>query len=175
MGRSRPGLAARLGAAATVVSGAAAGTLLLAMMLVTVVDVAGRYFLNAPLLGAFEMTQLLLAAIVYAGLPAVSQRDGHITIDLLDTVTPARVVPWRELMVHAACTAFFAVLAWRLWVLAGESREWGDVTQYLGWPLSPIVYFGAAMAAVGAVIHLGRLFAPFAGRAGRRGKGGDFA
>jgi TRAP-type C4-dicarboxylate transport system permease small subunit len=132
---------------------------LVLMMLVTVVDVAGRYFLNAPLKGAFEMTQFLMAAIVYAGLPHVTLRDGHITIDLLDAVTPPRVIPWRELMVQSVCAAAMAVVAWRLWVLAGEAQDWGDRTQYLGWPLAPIIWFGAALCAVAAVIHLGKVFA----------------
>lgn len=140
-------------------SGAAAGVFLGLMMLVTVIDVAGRYFLNAPLKGAFEMTQFLMAAIVYAGLPHVTMRDGHITIDLLDAVTPPDVVPWREIMVQTICAAAMTVVAWRLSVLAGEATEWGDVTQYLGWPLAPIIWFGAALSAVAAVIHLGKLFA----------------
>ena len=128
------------------------------MMLVTVVDVVGRYFLNAPLPGAFEMTQFLMAAIVYAGLPHVSQRESHITIDLLDGVTPDRVVSLRDLVVNGLCAVTFAVLSWRLWVLAEEAKEWGDVTQYLGWPLFPIIYFGAALCAIAAVIHLEKVF-----------------
>jgi len=139
-------------------SGLVAGAFLVLMMLVTVVDVVGRYFLNAPLPGAFEMTQFLMAAIVYAGLPNVSQRESHITIDLLDNVTPGSLKPLRDIAVNALCTAAFAVLSWRLWVLAQEADEWGDVTQYLGWPLSPIIRFGAAMCAVTAVIHLGKVF-----------------
>ena len=142
----------------TGLSGLAAGTFLVLMMLVTVVDVAGRYFLNAPLPGAFEVTQFLMAAIVYAGLPNVSQRESHITIDLLDGVTPSGAVPIRNFAVNALCTAAFAVLAWRLWVLAGEAAEWGDVTQYLRWPLSPIIRFGAALSAITAAIHLGKVF-----------------
>lgn len=139
-------------------SGLTAGAFLVLMMLVTVVDVVGRYFLNAPLPGAFEMTQFLMAAIVYAGLPNVSQRESHITIDLLDNVTPGRLVPFRDLAVNALCAIAFAVLAWRLWLLAQEAVEWGDVTQYLGWPLYPIIRFGAALCTVTAAIHLGKVF-----------------
>ncbi|SEP16632.1 TRAP-type C4-dicarboxylate transport system, small permease component [Salinihabitans flavidus] len=138
-------------------SGLVAGVFLLLMMLVTVVDVTGRYFLNAPLPGAFEMTQFLMAAIVYSGLPNVSQRESHITIDLLDSVTPDRLITLRDLAVNALCCSAFAVLSWRLWVLAGEAAEWGDTTQYLGWPLSPIIRFGATLCAVTAVIHLGKV------------------
>lgn len=138
-------------------SGVLAGVFLVLMMLVTVVDVLGRYLLNTPLPGGFEMTQFLLAAIVYAGLPQVSRRGGHIKIDLLDPVTPKEVVPFRDLFIELICTAAFTILSWRLFVLAGQSWEWGDVTQYLGWPLAPIIFFSSALSAVAAIIHAGRM------------------
>ena len=138
-------------------SGVLAGIFLVLMMFVTVVDVFGRYLLNTPLPGGFEITQFLLAAIVYAGLPQVSRRAGHIKIDLLDSVTPSNVVPFRDVMIELICAAALAVLSWRLFVLAGQSWEWGDVTQYLGWPLAPIIYFSSALSAVASIIHIGRL------------------
>lgn len=159
MTEPRPGLARRARSALSGLFGGVAGALLVAMMMVTVVDVVGRYFLNAPLPGGFEITQFLMAGIVYAGLPKVSDRESHITIDLLDGVTPGRIVPLRDLLINAICTAFFALLAYRLWILAGEAAEWGDTTQYLQWPLAPMIRFGAGMFAVVAVIHLGKVWA----------------
>jgi len=171
----RPSVRERLGTLATTLSSATAGLFLILMTAVTVTDVAGRYFLNMPLPGAFEMTQFLMAAIVYSGLPAVSHKDGHITIDLLDTVTPDRLVPVREFLVQTACAFFFAILAWRLFVLAEEAAEWGDVTQYLGWPLSPIIFFGSALSVVGGAIHLGKVFAALSTALGLDLNKGGFA
>ena len=42
------------------------------MMMITAVDVAGRYLFNKPLAGGFELTEMLLAALIYCGLPLVS-------------------------------------------------------------------------------------------------------
>ena len=112
-----------------------------------------------------------MAAIVYAGLPRVSQRGRHITIDLFDGVTPAGIRPLRDLAINAVCTAFFAGLAWRLWLLAGEAAEWGDITQYLRWPLAPIIWFGATLSAAAAVVHLGKVFAILRRIAGLTGDG----
>ena len=136
----------------------AAGLFLFALMMVTVVDVVGRYFFNAPLPGGFELTEFIMAAIVYAGLPLVSKRDGHITIDLLDEVTPARLVPPRDILVHLVCTGCFGVFAWRLWLLGNQIAEYGDVTEYLRLPQAPIIYLGALLCAVAAIIHLAKLF-----------------
>lgn len=154
-----PTLASRLHGAVIGLSGAAAGTFLVIMMLVTVVDVGGRYLLNMPLRGGFEMTQFLMAAVVYAGLPNVTLRDSHITIDLFDSLTHPRVIPWREMMVHSVCCIAFAVLAWRLYEVGNDARDWGDITQYLRWPRYPIVYFGALCCAIAAVLHMGKVFA----------------
>ncbi|MEJ8572773.1 TRAP transporter small permease [Microbaculum marinum] len=140
------------------VCGGAAGVFLFILMMLTVVDVVGRYFLNAPLPGGFELTEFIMAAIVYAGLPVVSAAGAHITIDLLDDVTPARVVPWQSLMVNVACAGCFGVFAWRLWLLGNQISEYGDVTEYLGIPQSPVIYLGAATSAVAAIIHLSKLF-----------------
>ncbi len=48
------------------------GAMLLAMMGLTVADVLGRYLLGAPITGATELTEMMLAAVIFLGLPAVS-------------------------------------------------------------------------------------------------------
>ena len=57
--------------------------LLVALIAVTCVDVIGRYFLNTPLTGAFEMTEILLAALVFSALPMTTERRAHVEVDLL--------------------------------------------------------------------------------------------
>ncbi|RCV85674.1 TRAP transporter small permease subunit, partial [Vreelandella rituensis] len=42
-----------------------AGATLFALMLLTTADVVGRYFFNAPILGTVELTQQMLAAVVF--------------------------------------------------------------------------------------------------------------
>lgn len=139
-------------------AGGVAGVLMASMMMVTVIDVLGRYLFSLPFPGAFEVTQLLMAAIVFAGLPHVSKRENHITIDLLDPVTPAAVVPLRNAVVNLLCALCFTVIAWRLFVVAQDAVRFQDVTQYLGFPRAPIIFFGAGLCAVTAIIHLGKVF-----------------
>ena len=52
--------------------GVTSAAVLFLMMAITAVDVAGRYVFNKPLTGGFEITELLLAALIYCGLPLVS-------------------------------------------------------------------------------------------------------
>ena len=51
--------------------GVVASAILLAMMLLTVVDVVARYVFSRPLRGAFEVTELMLLVLIFAGLPLV--------------------------------------------------------------------------------------------------------
>ncbi len=57
-----------------------------AMMLLTFVDVVARYVFNRPLRGAFEVTELMLLVLIFAGLPLVSYADEHVTMDFIDRV-----------------------------------------------------------------------------------------
>lgn len=42
---------------------------LLAMVALTVFDVAGRYFFNMPLSGGYEISEILMGLTVFAALP----------------------------------------------------------------------------------------------------------
>ena len=66
------------------VLGAAAALLLFGLMALTTVDVIGRYLFNWPLRGAFEITELLLLTLIFAGLPLASRVDEHVTLDFVD-------------------------------------------------------------------------------------------
>jgi TRAP-type C4-dicarboxylate transport system permease small subunit len=141
---------------ADIVFGTLSGVLLLSLMMVTVVDVCGRYLLNAPLPGSFEISAILMAGIVYSGLPVVSRRETHVTVDLLDPLVPPAVRSPQRVAVNLICAVFFAVLAWRLWLLANEARAFGDVTEYLRLSRAPISWAGSLLCAVAAVIHLAK-------------------
>ena len=70
--------------------GAAAAVLLLGLVAITTADVIGRYIFNWPLRGAFEITELLLLALIFAGLPLVSRADEHVTLDFIDAALGQR-------------------------------------------------------------------------------------
>jgi hypothetical protein len=52
--------------------GGLASALLFFMMALTFVDVVGRYLFNTPVYGGFEMTEVALATLIFAGLPLVT-------------------------------------------------------------------------------------------------------
>jgi len=131
-----------------------AGLLLLAMMAVTVVDVVGRYFLNSPLPGAFELTELGLVLLIFAGLPLVSARDGHVNVPLLVERLGPRARAVQRGLVRLLGAALLALVAWRLWVRAGQLLDYGDRSVFLGIPLAPVAYCAALGCGLSAILTL---------------------
>ena len=134
--------------------------LLIAMMLITVADVVGRYLLNAPLPGATELTGLLLAATIFVGLPAVCFDEEHVTVDLLVDRLPSFMTKPRLLIVRLASAVALGVIAWRLAVQGQTLAGYGEQTVSLHLPVAPLAYFCAAMTAIAVILTL----APLVGR-----------
>ena len=151
---------ARLGRALETVLGAISATVLFLMMLLTAVDVAGRYLVNRPVVGGFELTEMMLAALIYCGLPLVSKRREHIVIDTFDTFMSKRVKRGFDILADMVCTVALAGLSWLLFQRALRVAQYGDTTTVLTLPLAPVAYLMGTMIVVTAAIHLWLIFVP---------------
>ena len=58
--------------------------MLFSMVAMTFVDVLGRRLFNTPVFGANDITEHLMAAIIFSGLPLLTGQRGHLSIDLFD-------------------------------------------------------------------------------------------
>ena len=134
--------------------GTIAATLLFAMMLLTCVDVIGRYFFSSPIYGGFEITEMLLAAMIFVALPLVTLRNDHITVDVFDALTP----DWLFRVQHiAAClTGMLSTgyLAWRLWGRATTLDAGGATTAQLKFKIGYLAYSMSILMALAAVALL---------------------
>ena len=149
--------------------GLAASILLFCLMTLTFVDVVARYLLNAPIRGAFEITELGLLVLIFAGLPLVSHADEHVTMDFIDRLLPARLAAvWIRAM-HAICAAIMFFLTWQVWLKAGKIAGYGDTTDVLRILVGPFVYFMAVMIALTGVVHLFKIVWPGAPRMNKIG------
>ncbi len=139
---------------ADVALGAAAAGILLAMMALTVVDVVARYVFSRPVRGAFEITELMLVVLIFAGLPLVSFSDEHAVMDFIDRLLGSRGQRWLERLVQAACAAFMFLLAWLVWRKADRIWAYRDATDVLRILYGPFVYFMAITLGLAGLIHL---------------------
>src|SRR5262245_35692307 len=127
---------------------------MMCLMLITCVDVIGRYFFNHPLWGGFELTEMLLAALIFAGLPLVTLRNEHVVVDLFDPLTP----DWLFRIQHTAACAIGSVctgyLAWRLWLRAEHMHRAGETTAQLKIKLAWLTYSMSVLMALTAIALL---------------------
>jgi TRAP-type C4-dicarboxylate transport system permease small subunit len=150
---------------ADAVLGIAASALLFAMMCLTFVDVVARYLFNSPIRGGFEVTELTLLVLIFAGLPLVSHADEHVTMDFIDRMLPARAVAALVRLVHALAAAMFFFLTWQMLIKAQRIAGYGDTTDVLRIAVGPFVYFMAAMIGLTALVHVFKVFVPGSRRA----------
>ena len=126
------------------------------MMVLVVVNVAGRYALNAPVTGTLEITESLLVIIILMALALTQFHDGHIRVTILTRRMPpalSRVAAIFALMLGAA---FFLWCSYASWKFAYQSytvdeAEWGSITFPL-YPIKFIVFFGIILLAIQFVL-----------------------
>jgi len=126
------------------------------MMLLTVADVVLRAVSNQPIRGMFEIVELLLACTFFLALPAVSLRDEHLLVDVIDPLAP-HWVPWLRRFAEIIAIPVLAVMAWEGWKAAQETLEFHDVTSDLA--IHRILYwipvlFGLIGGALAAVVMI---------------------
>lgn len=123
-------------------------------MLVTCIDVGGRYFLNAPLPGGFELTEVMMATLIFLGMPLVTANDEHIKVDVLDFLVTPRIHRLLVTFGSLVSGSMSALIAVALWVKAGQIAMYADHTEVLHVPLTPVAYLMFAMMVVVSVVFL---------------------
>jgi TRAP-type C4-dicarboxylate transport system permease small subunit len=121
---------------------------LILMVMLTVADVFLRYVLNRPILGSYELTEFMMAVLVFSTIGYTMVVKGHVVVDLVFTKLPQRSKDILECITSFIAFILFAVVAWRNAVQA--STAWGrnDVTAELFIPISPFILFVAIGIAV---------------------------
>jgi TRAP-type transport system small permease protein len=143
---------------ADAVLGIAASAILFAMMCLTFVDVVARYVFNRPIRGAFELTELLLLVLIFAGLPLVSHADEHVTMDFIDRWLAPAARRLLDRLIHLVVAALMLFMAWQVSVKAARISAYGDTTDVLRIVYGPFVYFMAAMIVLAGAIHVWKIF-----------------
>ncbi|MCC6008813.1 MAG: TRAP transporter small permease [Rhodobacteraceae bacterium] len=132
---------------------------LFALMMVTVVDVAGRNLMNRPLRGGYELSGLLLLVMFFVALPAATLADRHITVNLIDRAVSTRTLHLLRQVYRLVGALVMVVLCIFAARWGNQAARFGEVTMFLRLPLSPFFHFAAASMGLTALILLGRLAA----------------
>lgn len=136
---------------------------LLALMLITCVDVFGRYLFNNPLTGSTELTEIAVGIVIFSVLPVVSWRNDHVVVDILDHFFSRRIHMIRTIVINLLISVALVFLGQRIYVLGQRSLSYGEVTEYLEIPLGWMMIYIAVMCWITAlaVVTLGVVRAIF--------------
>lgn len=121
-------------------------SVLFTLMALTCIDVVGRYLFNSPLHGGTELTEIGLAVMVFAAMPVITWRGGHIVVDLLDRFLGGKVVKTLSLFAALVMSSSLYFLALRIFELGERSIRRGVVTEFLGMPSGYVVQYIAIMS-----------------------------
>jgi TRAP-type C4-dicarboxylate transport system permease small subunit len=125
---------------------------LLAMMILTFVDVLGRYAFKAPIFGASELISFLLAAMLFSGFAFVSGERSHITVTLFEGWLDRNIGRIRHWFVQAFCLAALALVAVELTRHALRMIRDRTATIVLDLAIWPLTLAMALMTGIGLVL-----------------------
>jgi TRAP-type C4-dicarboxylate transport system permease small subunit len=132
--------------------------LLLAMMGLTIADVLGRYLFNSPVPGASELTELILAAVIFTGLPAASLDGDHISVDIVAEKLHGLPAVLLSRLVALVSASVLAMVSWRLWIIGDQIASYNGITPTLKLPLAPLGYLVSVLSMIAALICLADIF-----------------
>jgi TRAP-type C4-dicarboxylate transport system permease small subunit len=121
---------------------------LAAMMFLTFADVSLRYVFNRPIIGAFDLTELMMVILVSFGLADCAVVKGHVMVDLV----VSRLQPRWQVIIDAITSllglGLFSLITWQCVVYVKRMFATNVGSGVLHIPLSPfvaLVAFGFAV------------------------------
>jgi TRAP-type C4-dicarboxylate transport system permease small subunit len=114
--------------------GVVAGAAVVAMIVVTCIDVVGRRF-GHPLKGTYDIIEILGAITIAGGLPYTTACKGHVAIEFFfqRLSRPGKILVdtlWRTVTI-----SMFCFLTWRFARYGFEIKASGQGTSTMGWPI----------------------------------------
>ena len=132
-----------------------AGAAVIAMMLLTCLDVGLRFF-RRPIPGTYEVVGMLGAVFVAFSLAETSLKRGHIAVDFLVRKLNAAWQAAIDAFNAAVCGVLFSLIAWQSLRYAHDLRTSGEVSMTLQLPLYPFVNAIALGCGLLAVVLVAR-------------------
>ena len=137
-----------------------ASAALVAMMLLTSVDVFMRYLFNHPITGTYDLVGLLGAVLGAFAMPYTMLKKGHVAVEILVQSLSRGKQLIIETIIHLLGISLFLVLVWQAILLSRDMKAAGEVTPTVHLPFYPIVYcmavcfFGLCLALLVNLLHI---------------------
>jgi TRAP-type C4-dicarboxylate transport system permease small subunit len=128
------------------------------LVLITVVDVFGRYLLGIPLPGTSEITEIILGVLIYIGLPYISKKEEHISVSLLSNYLPNNVKILHKILINFIVALLLLVIARQLYLHGLDLKSYQEVTTFLEIPKAPIAFAMALLTVLASFNTIMNMF-----------------
>ena len=122
---------------------------LVAAACVLTYSVASRYFLHFSTDWQDELSVFFIVGAVFMSAAAIQARRGHVAIEAIVGLLPARVNAVRQWLVDVASLVFCGYFAWKSWTLLDEA--WGE-NYHSGSTWGPPLWIPYSLMAVGMTL-----------------------
>ncbi len=127
------------------------GVVLLALTVLTCISILGRAAVPfnigiGPIRGIYDMTEIGMAAAVFAFLPWAQLQETHARVDLFRWAIPTTLDRFLDLLFNAAMAFVAIVGTWRLYLGMQDKMSYGETTLIAQIP----VWQGFAASLIGA-------------------------
>ena len=103
---------------------------LFSLMLLTCIDVIGRYFFHHPVLGATELTKIGLAIVIFTVMPVITWRGGQIVVDLIDSFLSPKTLQILVGLSSIIVAISLYFVAFRIYAIGARNLKRGIVTDF---------------------------------------------
>ncbi len=128
------------------------------LVLITVIDVFGRYLVGIPLSGTSEITEIILGILIYIGLPYISRKEEHISVSLLSNYLPNNFKIIHKILVNFIVTLLLLVIARQLYLHGIDLKSYQEVTIFLEIPKAPIAFSMALLTVLASFNTIMNMF-----------------
>ncbi len=137
---------------------------LLLMMVITVLDVIGRYVINRPLPGATELVQYSMVTAIFIALPLITARREHISVSLIDGLFGERGRRWHRAVIAAISAIVLVLVSWKLWGHAQMLATNRDVIGFLSLPVAPAAFVASTLAGLTVLVLVAMVVSDLGGK-----------
>jgi TRAP-type C4-dicarboxylate transport system permease small subunit len=130
---------------------------LMAMMLITALDVAGRVFFNKPIPGTFELSDYLLTVSVLLSIGFAQQQNRNVRVDLFLKKMPNLAQTVTEIIWTFLSIALLSLVTWQ-GIIGGieaiNNTSVSDILRVPSFPFRFLIAVGAFLLALELLIKL---------------------
>lgn len=130
-------------------------SILLAMMLLTVLDVVLRAFFNRPIIGTVELIEIAMICVGYLGLAWCAMKGMHIKVDLVVSFMPKKAQAVIDSFCYFLCLGTCLFIARQTYLEGIAIRDMKAITPNLQVPLFPfywVISFGYVVLTMAILI-----------------------